>query len=77
MEIRNKFIKYMNDKSIMCIFHYVPLHSSPAGKKYGVVASSMECTDNAANTLARLPLFYGMDAQNRIIDCARSFLSSL
>ena len=77
MEIRNKFIKYMNDKSIMCIFHYVPLHSSPAGKKYGVVASSMECTDNTANTLARLPLFYGMNAQDRIIDCARSFLLSL
>jgi dTDP-4-amino-4,6-dideoxygalactose transaminase len=77
VEIRNKFIEYMNDKGIMCIFHYVPLHSSPAGKKYGGIASSMECTDNAAGTLARLPLFYGMDAQNRIVDCAWSFLSSL
>jgi len=77
MEVRNKFIRYMNDKGIMCIFHYVPLHSSPAGKKYGRVASSMECTDSAAGTLARLPLYYGMDVQNRIIDCAGSFLSSL
>ncbi|MDR1830610.1 MAG: dTDP-4-amino-4,6-dideoxygalactose transaminase [Candidatus Fibromonas sp.] len=77
MEIRNKFIEYMNDNHITCIFHYVPLHSSPAGKKYGRVAGSMECTNNVAGTLARLPLFYGMDAQNRIIDCAGSFLSNL
>jgi len=77
MKIRNKFIEYMDNKCIMCIFHYVPLHSSPAGKKYGRVASLMECTDNVADTLVRLPLFYGMDTQNKIIDCAGSFLSSL
>lgn len=79
LDMRNKFIEFMDSKGIMCIFHYVPLHSSPAGKKYGRVAGSMECTDNISNTLVRLPLFYGMNAetQNKIIDCARSFLLKL
>jgi len=79
LEIRSKFIEFMKAKGIMSIFHYVPLHSSPAGKKYGRVAGSMKNTDNAGNTLVRLPLFYGMseDVQNKIIDCARKFLSSL
>jgi len=79
LKIRSKFIEFMKVKGIMCIFHYVPLHSSPAGKKYGKAASSMKNTDNASDTLARLPLFYGMskEVQNKIIDCAREFLSNL
>jgi dTDP-4-amino-4,6-dideoxygalactose transaminase len=79
LEIRSKFIDFMNAKGIMCIFHYVPLHSSPAGKKYGEAISSMKNTDNASDTLARLPLFYMMneETQSKIIDCARSFLLKL
>jgi dTDP-4-amino-4,6-dideoxygalactose transaminase len=79
LEIRSKFIEFMKAKGIMCIFHYVPLHSSPAGKKYGKAASSMKNTDNASDTLVRLPLFYGMSkgVQDKIIDCARKFLSNL
>ncbi|MCL2101766.1 MAG: dTDP-4-amino-4,6-dideoxygalactose transaminase [Fibromonadales bacterium] len=75
LKMRNKFINFMDSKGIMCIFHYVPLHSSPAGKKYGRVAGLMKNTDNVSDTLVRLPLFYGMsaDAQNKVIDCARSF----
>ena len=79
LEIRSKFIKFMKAKGIMCIFHYVPLHSSSAGKKYGKAASSMKNTDNASDTLVRLPLFYGMsrEVQNKIIDCTREFSSNL
>ncbi len=77
LEIRSKFIEFMNSKGIMCIFHYVPLHSSIAGKKYGKTAGSMKNTDLVSDTLVRLPLFYGMDSQNKIIDCTGSFLSSL
>jgi len=79
LEVRNSFIEFMNSKGIMCIFHYVPLHSSTAGKKYGRVFGSMECTDNVSNTLVRLPLFYGMslETQSKIIDSVRSFLLKL
>ncbi|MDR3000844.1 MAG: dTDP-4-amino-4,6-dideoxygalactose transaminase [Fibromonadaceae bacterium] len=79
LKVRSKFIEFMRAKGIMCIFHYVPLHSSPAGKKYGRVAGSMENTDNVSNTLVRLPLFYGMskEAQNKITEFARNFLAEL
>jgi dTDP-4-amino-4,6-dideoxygalactose transaminase len=79
LDIRAKFIEFMDSKGIMCIFHYIPLHSSPAGKKYSKVIGSMKNTDYVSDTLARLPLFYGMgaDVQSKVIDCARSFLAAL
>jgi dTDP-4-amino-4,6-dideoxygalactose transaminase len=79
LEIRSKFIEFMKTNGIMCLFHYIPLHSSLAGKKYGKAASSMKNTNNVSDTLARLPLFYGMNekVQNKIIDYARNFLLKL
>jgi dTDP-4-amino-4,6-dideoxygalactose transaminase len=79
LEIRSKFIEFMNSKGVTCIFHYIPLHSSPAGRKYGIAAGAMKNTCIISDTLARLPLFYGMsaDAQCKILDYARSFLLSL
>lgn len=72
---RTKFITFMKEHDIMCVFHYIPLHLSPAGQKYGKIAGKMSVTDNVSNTLVRLPLFYGMESetQNKIIECARKF----
>jgi len=57
-QIRTKLIEYLKKKGILAIFHYVPLHSSPAGKKYAKFAGDMTTTNRVSDTLIRLPLFY-------------------
>jgi dTDP-4-amino-4,6-dideoxygalactose transaminase len=52
----------INARGVNAVFHYVPLHSSPAGRRFGRVATSMEATDDVAGRLIRLPLWVGMDA---------------
>jgi dTDP-4-amino-4,6-dideoxygalactose transaminase len=59
-ETRNSFIKYMKDCGIMVIFHYVPLHSSPAGIKYGKTPFKMDVTNHTWETLVRMPLYYDL-----------------
>jgi len=58
---RDSLMEYLNSHGIKAIFHYVPLHSSPAGRKYGRVSGSMQRTDTLSGGLLRLPLYYGMN----------------
>lgn len=58
LEIRDKFIEFLKGRDILTVFHYIPLHSSPAGKKYGRYVGKMQITDKTSDTLVRLPLFY-------------------
>lgn len=55
---RTNFINFMKNRKINPVFHYIPLHSSPAGKIYGRTHGSMGVTDRVSDTLVRLPLFY-------------------
>lgn len=57
LETRNKLIEFLKEKGILSVFHYVPLHSSPAGKKYCRSVGNMSVTDTVSDTLLRLPLF--------------------
>ena len=57
---RDNFIAAMNEAGITTPFHYVPLHSAPAGQKYGRVAGSMTVTDQVSDSLVRLPLYFKM-----------------
>ena len=70
LESRTRFISTMKQKGIMCVFHYIPLHSSPAGKKCGRVSGRMNITNHVSETLVRLPLFFGLhdEQQNYIIE---------
>ena len=78
-EIRQDFIRYMKDFSILCVFHYIPLHSSKAGKKYGRISSDMKNTDNISDTLVRLPLFFGLTKEQQcfVIEKTINFLDKL
>ena len=59
-EIRRVFMSFLADKGVHAPFHYVPLHSSPAGRFYGRFAGSDVHTTREAERLVRLPLFYNM-----------------
>lgn len=50
--------------SIHAVFHYVPLHSSPAGRKFARVSGSMRNTETLSDRLIRLPMWIGLDAQD-------------
>ena len=60
LDIRTKLISHLKAQGIHPVFHYVPLHSSPAGRKYGRVGSAMTVTDDLSERLLRLPLHYAM-----------------
>jgi dTDP-4-amino-4,6-dideoxygalactose transaminase len=68
LEKRTEVITKLKQQGVNPVFHYVPLHSSPAGKKYGRTNGDLPHTDNLADRLLRLPLWIGMDeAQDRVI----------
>lgn len=58
LKTRTNFIEYMKKNDINTVFHYIPLHSSPAGKKYCICKGSMDVTNRTSETLVRLPMFY-------------------
>ncbi|MDB0016203.1 dTDP-4-amino-4,6-dideoxygalactose transaminase [Alphaproteobacteria bacterium] len=58
--IRGSFLSGMKSQGVDCTFHYVPLHSSPAGLKFGVAPDGCEITEDCASRLVRLPLHLNM-----------------
>ncbi len=54
---RAALIRHLNGQRINAVFHYVPLHSAPAGVKYGRVAGPMAVTDSISSRLLRLPMY--------------------
>ncbi|NYZ67633.1 dTDP-4-amino-4,6-dideoxygalactose transaminase [Endozoicomonas sp. SM1973] len=74
---REKVLLELKRKKINSLFHYVPLHSSPAGKRYGRVHGTMVVTNRLSERLLRLPLWFGIEAekQNQIIDSIGGILT--
>ncbi|HEX6266806.1 MAG TPA: dTDP-4-amino-4,6-dideoxygalactose transaminase [Burkholderiales bacterium] len=60
---RTRLIERLKARGISALFHYVPLHSSPAGRRFGRAAGPMSNTDALSSRLLRLPLWLGMDAE--------------
>jgi dTDP-4-amino-4,6-dideoxygalactose transaminase len=75
---RDELIRYLGDRDIGAVFHYVPLHSSPAGQRFGRVAGSLAVTDGVSARLVRLPLWPEMadDDVARVIAAVCGFASS-
>lgn len=72
---RDRFIQGLKHRGISAVFHYVPLHSSPAGQTYCRVSGSMAATDEASDRLVRLPLWIGLeDRQMRVMEAAAEVL---
>ena len=75
LEQRTAFIRYLRDRDISSVFHYVPLHSSPAGRRFGRFNGEDVYTTKESDRLSRLPLYYGMtrEDRDRVIDAVLSF----
>ncbi|MDG2237066.1 MAG: dTDP-4-amino-4,6-dideoxygalactose transaminase [Arenicellales bacterium] len=58
---RDEFIQCLKDQGILSIFHYVPLHSSVMGKKFGKTVASLEVTEDLSQRLVRLPFWLGLE----------------
>lgn len=75
LQQRSDFINFMKDKGVSPAFHYVPLHSAPAGQKYGRFCGEDRFTTSHSERLVRLPLYYELsDEQVKyVVDCVRKF----
>jgi dTDP-4-amino-4,6-dideoxygalactose transaminase len=72
---RTAFIQYMKQKGISSPFHYVPLHSSPGGRKFARSHGSMRETDRISETLVRLPMFFDLGSEvEAVIDAVSDYL---
>lgn len=65
LETRQAYIKHMREKGVQCTFHYVPLHSAPAGLKFGRFSGQDIYTTAESDRLVRLPMYYNMDREDR------------
>lgn len=60
LEQQTRFISYLKERGIQACFHYIPLHSSPAGMRFGSFFGEDENTTKISEQLVRLPLYYGL-----------------
>ncbi len=60
LDTRQTYIEFMKDNDIQCVFHYVPLHSAPAGIKFGRFIGTDEHTTPDSDRLVRLPIYYNI-----------------
>lgn len=75
LEERTALISYLKSHGILAVFHYVPLHSSPAGSKYGRFYGEDHYTTIESKRLIRLPLYYKMQEENieKVIQVVKAF----
>ena len=64
LQERTAFINYMKENDVHTVFHYVPLHSAPAGLKFGRFAGEDVYTTKESERLVRLPLYYGLEQED-------------
>lgn len=73
---RSAFIAYMKENDVLSVFHYIPLHTAPAGIKFGRFNSEDKYTTSESEKLVRLPLYYNMgkDDLDKVINLVISYL---
>ena len=73
---RAEVLAAMANEGIAAIFHYVPLHDSPAGRRYGRANGDLFVTNELSARLIRLPMYVGLQEaeQNRVVDALTRIL---
>lgn len=61
LDERQRLIQYLKDRDVMAVFHYIPLHTAPAGKKYGIFFGEDKYTTRESERILRLPLYYRLE----------------
>jgi len=79
IDIRDKLIKYLSNNGVLAVFHYVPLHSSPAGKSFGSFVGHDRHTSKESKRVLRLPIYFSLEKQQvlRITGLIKQFFSNL
>ena len=72
---RSALIAYLREHDIAAVFHYIPLHTAPAGQKFGRFSGEDVYTTKESERLLRLPMYYRLDRkdQEKVIDCVKAF----
>jgi dTDP-4-amino-4,6-dideoxygalactose transaminase len=75
LEARTRFLAFTREQGVATTFHYIPLHSSPAGERFGTTPFGCQTTTDVSDRLVRLPLFSDItdDEVDTIIDVTRRF----
>jgi dTDP-4-amino-4,6-dideoxygalactose transaminase len=74
---RTRFIEVLAQQEVGAVFHYIPLHSSPAGQRYARTCGSMAVTDDTSDRLVRLPLWAGLEPHmERVLEAADQALAA-
>jgi dTDP-4-amino-4,6-dideoxygalactose transaminase len=60
LDTRQAFINHLKNRGIQSVFHYVPLHTSEMGKKYGYIEGSLPVTEDISDRLVRLPMYFDL-----------------
>ena len=73
---RNSLMQYLKSCGVQAVFHYVPLHTSPMGSKFGYKPGDLPVTESASGRLLRLPFYpnIGQDAQEFVIAGIKEFV---
>ena len=76
LDDRTALIEHLHDADITAPFHYVPLHDSPAGARFGRVAGAMDVTDSISQRLVRLPMFPGVKhSLQLVVEACRDYFA--
>lgn len=75
LQTRTALIDFMKKRDILCVFHYIPLHSAPAGLKFGRFHGEDRYTTRESERLIRLPMYYNLPAQDamRVVEALHDF----
>jgi len=75
IEERTRMINHLKENGVQAVFHYIPLHSAPAGLKFGRFHGTDEYTTRESERLLRLPMYYGLtvDDRNAVIESVCRF----
>lgn len=74
LDERTRLISYLKENGVNAVFHYIPLHSSPAGKELGYFSGKDRYTTRESERLLRLPLYYGMGNNvERVVEVLNRF----
>lgn len=74
----SKVLAALESESIVAVFHYVPLHNSPPGRRHGRAVGDLAITNDLSSRLIRLPLYMGLQQadQGRVVDALTRILTS-